>query len=171
MNPERLKFIRELEKKDHYEILDLQDAAAMGIVEHGANFKQHQGVMIGTDGLGFQRDELGRLVKFPHFKGVEIGNDVEIRTGTVIARGTLSDTKIGDGCKIGSNVTIGHSAVIGKHCLICPNVVISGGVEIGDYSTISTGAVIHQGLKLKDHSVVGVMQYVKSNDFVLKRDF
>lgn len=162
-NPERLEFIRKLKKEqDFFEILHYYEAVDLSLVSHGIDCNIHDGVIIGTDGLGFQRDEKGHLIKFPHFKGVQIGDNVEIRTGTVIARGTMSDTIIENGCKIGSNVTIGHSSHIGKHCLICPNVVICGGVTIGDYSTISTGAVIHQGANLPPKSIIGVMQYVKA---------
>lgn len=162
LNKERLDFIRKLQReKGLIEVLNLEDAKNMGIIQFGINFKCHQGVMIGTDGFGFQRDEKGELVKFPHQKGVIIGDNVEIRTGTVIARGTMTDTVIGDGTKIGSNVTIGHSAEIGKNVLICPNVVVCGSAEIGDYSTISTGAIIKQGIKIGKNCFIDAQQYIE----------
>ena len=54
------------------------------------------GVTIGADGFAFERYQNGELERFPHIKGVKIGNYVEICANSSIARGSLSDTMIGD---------------------------------------------------------------------------
>src|SRR5690242_7329819 len=55
------------------------------------------GVTIGADGFAFERYQNGKLERFPHLRGVKIGNNVEICANSSIARGSLSDTVIGDG--------------------------------------------------------------------------
>ncbi len=75
------------------------------------------GSVIGTDGLGCQREADGSLVKFPHLGGVIIGNMVEIGSNCQIARGALSDTVISDGCKINGLCFIAHNCFFGKECV------------------------------------------------------
>jgi len=108
----------------------------------------HSGVTLGDDGFAFERDEKG-LYKFPHFGRLVIGNDVEICANTHIARGSLSDTTIGDGTKIDSLVHISHNVVIGKNCEITAGAIIGGSAQIGDSTWIGLNAT------LKDHVSVG----------------
>lgn len=95
------------------------------------------GVLIGGDGFGFVPSPDGNgLQKVPHAGSVEIGNDVEIGSGSTIDRGKLSPTRIGDGTKIDNQVQIAHNCVIGKACLICAQTGIGGSTTIGDGVTI-----------------------------------
>ena len=73
---------------------------------------------IGEDGFAFERNADGELKRFPHIRGVKIGDNVEVGANTNIARGSLSDTIIGNGTKIADMVHIGHNTLIGKHCQI-----------------------------------------------------
>ena len=54
--------------------------------------------------------------------------------------------KIGAGCCIYQNVTIGEvdgkAPEIGEHCLIGAGAVLVGGIKIGDYVKIGAGAVV-----------------------------
>ena len=74
------------------------------------------GVTIGADGFAFERYQNGELERFTHIRGVKIGNNVEICANSSIARGSLSDTMIGDGTKIDALVHIAHNVVTGKNC-------------------------------------------------------
>ncbi len=74
------------------------------------------GVTIGADGFAFERHQTGELQKFPHLKGVRIGNNVEIYANSSVARGSLSDTIIGDDTKIDALVHVAHNVSIGKSC-------------------------------------------------------
>ena len=73
---------------------------------------------IGEDGFAFERNADGELERFPHRRGVKIGDNVEVGANTNIARGSLCDTIIGNGTKIADMVHIGHNILIGKHCQI-----------------------------------------------------
>ena len=84
------------------------------------------GVTIGADGFAFERYQNGELERFPHIKGVKIGNYVEICANSSIARGSLSDTMIGDGTKIDALVHIAHNVVTGKNCELTAGTIIGG---------------------------------------------
>lgn len=59
-----------------------------------------------------------------------IEDGVEIGCNTVIQRGVLSDTVIGEGTIIGNLVEIAHDVKIGRGCLIVSEVGICGNVNI-----------------------------------------
>lgn len=76
------------------------------------------GDWVGPEGL------LTDVIKFPHIRDVKIGNNVEICANTNVARGSLSDTVIGDGTKVDAMVQIAHNVVIGKNCEITTGTII-----------------------------------------------
>ena len=53
----------------------------------GNNCIIQPGVVIGADGFAFERHQSGKLERFPHIKGVKIGNNVEICSNSSIAQG------------------------------------------------------------------------------------
>ena len=50
---------------------------------------------------------------------VTIGDDVELGANCTIDRGTIRDTRVGNGTKIDNLVMIGHNVEIGNDCLLC----------------------------------------------------
>jgi len=161
-NSNRFKFINNLiNTEDSEEILYPADALELGFVLIGANVKFYGGVIIGTDGFGYERDEEGRLVHFPHIGKVVIGNNVSIHGPSGVCRGSLQDTVIGDGTKIAGHCQIGHNAQIGKHCQIGPYVCISGSAKIGDYVTINANTLVDHGAVIGNYSEIGACSYVR----------
>lgn len=107
---------------------------------------------------------------------VTLGNDVSVWPTTVI-RGDVEKITIGAGTNIqdgavlhvshagkysptgyplciGTNVTIGHRAVvhackIGNYCLIGIGAIILDGAEIDDYVMLGAGALVSSGKKLE----------------------
>ncbi|MGI0088646.1 MAG: DapH/DapD/GlmU-related protein [Nitrosotalea sp.] len=120
----------------------------------------HSGVTLGDEGFAFERDE-GGLYRFPHFGSLVIGDDVEICANSHIARGSLSDTIIGNGTKIDSLVHISHNVVLGKNCEITAGAVIGGSARVGDSTWIGLNAT------LKDHIIVGDNVIVASGASVI----
>ncbi len=92
----------------------------------------HSGVVIGSDGFGYDSDGSGHS-KIPQIGGVVIGDDVEIGAGTTIDRARFSDTVIGEGTKIDNLVQVGHNVRIGRHCILCAQVGIAGSTVLGDF--------------------------------------
>jgi UDP-3-O-[3-hydroxymyristoyl] glucosamine N-acyltransferase len=97
----------------------------------GDRFFAHGSCVIGSDGFGYVPD--GKTWrKVPQFGGVRIGNDVELGAGTVIDRGAVNNTVIGDGCKFDNLCHIAHNAVIGKNCVMAAGCMVAGSTTVGD---------------------------------------
>ncbi len=120
----------------------------------------HSGVTLGDDGFAFERDEKG-LHRFPHFGHVLVGDDVEICANSHVAKGSLSDTIIGNGTKIDSLVHISHNVLVGKNVEITAGAVIGGSSKVGDSTWIGLNATI------KDHVEVGNNVIVASGASVI----
>lgn len=99
---------------------------------------------IGEDGFGYASHH-GAHHKIPHIGIVVIEDDVEIGAGCGIERGTLGDTVIGRGTKMGDLVTVGHGTKIGDHCLLVAQVGIAGSTSLGNHCVLGgqVGVVGH----------------------------
>jgi UDP-3-O-[3-hydroxymyristoyl] glucosamine N-acyltransferase len=115
----------------------------------------HAGVVLGSDGFGFARDDdSGRYEKFPQIGALVIGDDVEIGANTTIDRGALEATVIGNGVKIDNLVQIAHNVEIGDNVVIASqtgvsgssvierNCIVAGQVGIADHVRIEEGAIL-----------------------------
>jgi len=90
---------------------------------------------IGEDGFGYASHK-GVHHKIPQTGIVILEDDVEIGTCCGIERGTLGDTVIGQGSKLGDLVTIGHGTKIGSHCLLVAQVGIAGSTTLGHHCVV-----------------------------------
>ncbi len=102
---------------------------------------------IGQDGFGFATHN-GEHHKIPHISKVILEDNVEIGANSAIERGSLMDTVIGAGAKIGDSVVIGHGAKIGAGCLLVPQVGIAGTAELGQYCVIGGQSAVTGHLKV-----------------------
>ncbi len=122
----------------------------------GKNCYIKSGAIIGEDGFGFARDENNVPLRFPHIGTVKIGNNVEVGTKTIIAKGALGATIVEDGVKIDDQVFIAHNCVIGQNTLITACVEISGGVKIGKNCWLGPNSTIRDGLNIGDNVFLGI---------------
>jgi len=117
---------------------------------------------IGEDGFGYaNHDNIHH--KIPQIGIVVIEDDVEIGTCCGIERGTLSDTVIGKGSKLGDLVTIGHGTKIGAHCLLVAQVGIAGSTTIGHHCVIAGQVGIAGHLNIGNNVTIGAKSGVMSN--------
>jgi UDP-3-O-[3-hydroxymyristoyl] glucosamine N-acyltransferase len=125
---------------------------------------------IGEDGFSYATYK-GTHHKIPQTGIVIIEDDVEIGAGCGIERGTLNDTIIGQGSKLGDMVTIGHGTRIGSHCLLVAQVGIAGSTNIGHHCTIGgqVGIVghINIGNNVTIAAQAGVINNIPDNKIVL----
>jgi UDP-3-O-[3-hydroxymyristoyl] glucosamine N-acyltransferase len=89
------------------------------------------GVVVGSDGFGFEKQADGRWYKIRQAGIVVIEDDVEIQAHTAIDRATIGETRIGRGTKIDNLVQVGHSCKIGEDTLLCGQVGLSGTTRVG----------------------------------------
>lgn len=125
-------------------------------VRIGANCKIDPGTIIGGEGFGFERDQTGRLINFPHVGGVIIGNGVDIGANTCIDRGTFGDTMIGDGARIDNLAHISHNVRVGAHAVVVTQTTICGSVEIGEGAWVSPNASVLNQRKIGRGAMVGM---------------
>ncbi len=136
----------------------------------GRNCVIQSGVTLGEDGFAYERHENIELSKFPHFRGVIIGDNVEICSNTNIARGSLVDTVIGNGTKIDAMVHIAHNVKVGRNCQLTAGTVIGGSAIIGDNCWTGLNSTIKDHVRLGDNVIVGagacVIRDVPDGDIV-----
>jgi UDP-3-O-[3-hydroxymyristoyl] glucosamine N-acyltransferase len=125
---------------------------------------------LGVDGFGYATHD-GAHYKIPQVGGVIVEDDVEIGSSCSIQRGTLDDTLIGQGSKLGDVVTIGHGTRIGPHCLLVAQVGIAGSTTIGHHCTIGgqVGVVGHNtiGNNVTIGAQAGVINSIPDGETVL----
>jgi UDP-3-O-[3-hydroxymyristoyl] glucosamine N-acyltransferase len=114
----------------------------------------HAGVVIGSDGFGYVLAE-GRQHKFPQLGQTILEDDVEIGANSTVNRGSLGDTRIGEGTKIDNLVQIAHNVKIGRHCVIAAQTGISGSAEIGDYVVLAGQVGIGDKARIEDGAQIG----------------
>lgn len=121
------------------------------------------GAVIGTDGLGCSRDEEGRLTKFPHLGGVQIGNRVEIGANCQIAKGAFSDTLIEDGCKINGLCFIAHNGHLEENVWITGDTMLCGSVHVKKNTTIFSNVIVREQRQIGEKVIVGMGSVVTKN--------
>lgn len=125
-------------------------------VRVGARCVIKSGAVIGEEGFGFERDELGRPIRLIHLGSVLIGDDVEIGSLTTVCRGTLDDTVIEDFSKIDDHVHIAHNVRVGRSALITACAEVSGGAVIGDEAWLGPNVSVIQKVRIGGKSLVGI---------------
>ena len=122
----------------------------------------HGGVVIGSDGFGFEMGTRGHK-KVPQIGIVQIDNDVEIGANTTIDRARFGRTWIQEGVKIDNLVQIAHNVVIGKHSIIVAQVGIAGSVRIGSKVLIGGQAGIIGHIEIDDDTMIGAQTGVSKS--------
>ncbi len=122
----------------------------------------HSGVVIGSDGFGFEMAEGGHK-KVPQIGIVQIDDDVEIGANTTIDRARFGRTWIQEGVKVDNLVQIAHNVVIGKHSIIVAQVGIAGSVRIGSGVVIGGQAGIIGHIEIGDGTLIGAQSGVSKS--------
>jgi UDP-3-O-[3-hydroxymyristoyl] glucosamine N-acyltransferase len=108
--------------------------AHVSVREHseiGNNVLLHNGVVIGSDGFGFAKDDQGNWYKVPQSGKVVIEDNVEIQANSCVDRGSMGETRIGRNSKLDNLVQVGHNCIVGENSLLCAQVGLAGSTELG----------------------------------------
>jgi UDP-3-O-[3-hydroxymyristoyl] glucosamine N-acyltransferase len=117
---------------------------------------------VGEDGFGYATHK-GIHHKIPQTGIVIIEDDVEIGTCCGVERGTLGDTVIGQGSKLGDLVTIGHGTRIGPHCLLVAQVGIAGSTNLGHHCIVGGQVGIVGHINIGNNVTIGAQAGVINN--------
>ena len=161
--------------------LILQGARIGARVVIGDRVILHPNCVIGGDGFSFVTPEasqvettratLGRTdaavppqswTRIHSLGSVRLGDDVEIGANATVDRGTLADTRIGDGTKLDNMVHVGHNCRIGRDCLLCGQVGIAGSVTIGDRVVLGGQTGVADNLEIGSDVVTGASTIILS---------
>ncbi len=130
----------------------------------------HANTTIGEDGYGFATHK-GVHYKIPQIGIVIIEDDVEIGSCCGIERGTLNDTIIGQGSKLGDLIAIGHGTKIGQHCLLVAQVGIAGSTTLGHHCVVGGQAGIVGHIDIGNNVTIaaqaGVINDIPDNTIML----
>lgn len=142
---------------------------------------------IGGDGFAYVTPESGsiesaratgeihnfniELVRINSIGKVVIEDDVEIGAGTCIDRGTLGETRVGQGSKLDNLVQVGHNVTIGTNCLIVGQVGLGGSSKVGHRVVVGGQAGLPDHLTIGDDALVqaqaGITHHVPPRSIVI----
>ncbi len=128
-------------------------------VELGKDCIIHSGVVIGSDGLGFAKEN-NEWVKIEHLGRVLIGNNVEIGSNSTVDRGSIGDTVIGENVKIDNQVHIAHNVAIGSGTAIAGNSAIAGSTKIGKNCTLAGCSAVVDNIEITDEVHITAMTLI-----------
>ncbi|MHC4720772.1 MAG: UDP-3-O-(3-hydroxymyristoyl)glucosamine N-acyltransferase [Planctomycetota bacterium] len=117
---------------------------------------------VGEDGFGYASHK-GVHHKIPQIGIVIIEDDVEIGACCGVERGTLGDTVIGQGSKLGDLVAIGHGAKVGAHCLLVAQVGIAGSTTLGHHCMVGGQVGIVGHVNIGNNVTIGAQAGVINN--------
>lgn len=99
----------------------------------------HPGARIGQPGvthLARSARSLPAATQIPALGRVVIQDGVEIGANAAIDRGTLADTVLGEGTKVGSLAQIAEEAMLGRFCTVPAQAQIPAGAQRPDYYSL-----------------------------------
>jgi UDP-3-O-[3-hydroxymyristoyl] glucosamine N-acyltransferase len=133
-------------------------AHAHAVVRENCTLGDHvtleNGAIVGSDGFGFAKNDLGQWEKIPQSGPVRLGDRVDVQANACIDRATVGATVIGDGTKIDNLVQIGHGSRVGENTLVCAqsglagssvvgdNVILAGQTGIAGHCTVGDGVIL-----------------------------
>ncbi len=111
-------------------------AHAHAVVREGCRIGDHvllqNGVIIGADGFGFAKTELGKWHKIPQSGPAVLEDWVEVQANSCIDRASIGESRIGSGTKVDNLVQVGHGSTVGEDTLLCSQVGLAGSTHVGN---------------------------------------
>jgi len=109
-------------------------ATLLDRVRIGDRVKIFSGAVIGSDGFGLMTAKGGavRHDEMPQIGTVVIEDDVRVGAKCTIDRGTVGETRIGQGSKLDDQVHVAHNVQLGRNVILCAQVGLAGSVVLED---------------------------------------
>jgi UDP-3-O-[3-hydroxymyristoyl] glucosamine N-acyltransferase len=129
-------------------------AHAHAVVREGCVLGDHvtleNGAIVGADGFGFAKNNLGQWEKIPQSGPVRIGDRVDVQANACIDRATVGSTEIGSGTKVDNLVQVGHGSRVGEDTLLCAQVGLAGSSVVGSRAILAGQAGVAGHCELGD---------------------
>lgn len=129
----------------------------------GANCILHAGVVIGSDGFGFEPDAQGVNQKIPQIGNVIIEDDVEIGANTTVDRAMMGSTIVRKNAKIDNLVQIAHNVEVGESTFLCAQVGIAGSTKIGAHCILAGQVGVAGHIEIADNCIFGAQTGVPNS--------
>lgn len=112
------------------------------------------GVVIGHDDLAYTEED-GLKVMIRHYGGVKIGDDVTIGANTIINRGTIDDTVVGNNCIIDGQCHISHNVIMDDGVTLISGTRLYGSVHVEKNAYI-TSAIVKNQCTVGEDAMIGM---------------
>ncbi len=116
----------------------------------GNNVLLQNGVIVGSDGFGFAKDTAGHWRKTTQAGSAVLEDNIEIQALSCIDRGTVGETRLGNGVKVDNLVQVGHNSLVGADSLLCAQAGLAGTSELGKSVILAGQAGVAGHCKLGD---------------------
>ena len=123
----------------------------------------HAGVVVGSDGFGFEPNAQGVNQKLPQIGNVIIEDDVEIGANTTVDRAMMGSTIIRRNAKIDNLVQVAHNVEVGESTFLCAQVGIAGSSKVGKHCILAGQVGVAGHLEIADNCVFGAQSGVPSS--------
>lgn len=142
-------------------------AHAHSVVREDCRLGNHvvlqNGVVVGSDGYGFAKDDSGKWHKIVQSGPAIIEDDVEIQANSCIDRASVGETRIGRGAKIDNLVQVGHGSSVGENTLLCAQVGLAGSTHIGNNAILAGQVGVAGHCHIGDRVIVTAQSGVGGN--------
>ena len=123
----------------------------------------HAGVVVGSDGFGFEPDAQGVNQKLPQIGNVIIEDDVEIGANTTVDRAMMGSTIIRRNAKLDNLVQVAHNVEIGESTFMCAQVGVAGSTKVGSHCILAGQVGVAGHITIADNCVFGAQSGIANN--------
>lgn len=120
----------------------------------GDNVVLQNGVVVGSDGFGFAKDDAGHWYKILQSGPAILGDNVEVQANSTIDRASVGETQIASGVKIDNLVQVGHGSSVGEDTLLCAQVGLAGSTEIGKRAILAGQVGVAGHCRVGDNVII-----------------
>jgi len=120
----------------------------------GDNVVLQNGVVVGSDGFGFAKDDAGHWSKILQSGPTIVGDNVEVQANSTIDRASVGETRIASGVKIDNLVQVGHGSTVGEDTLLCAQVGLAGSTEIGKNNILAGQVGVAGHCRVGDNVII-----------------
>jgi UDP-3-O-[3-hydroxymyristoyl] glucosamine N-acyltransferase len=129
----------------------------------GNNVILQNGVVIGADGFGFAKDDVGHWHKIAQSGPAVLEDDVEVQANACVDRASVGETRVGRGARIDNLVQVGHGSCVGENTMLCAQVGLAGSTEVGKNVILAGQVGVAGHCKIGDGAIATAQSGIPSD--------